>query len=273
MRESLDSIFAQSQLPDRVIVTIPRKFRVLEKTKTHEWSWFFNTYTDQSQNETEMDMVNWFSIYVDTPYNYYVNMDVHKISYVYEMGILTVQFLDDDWGPATKLIGALLLEKDPETVIITLDDDMVYHRETVEWLSTHIQPGTALSFGCEMWTADRSGFIDFTMWSIHDFYMRTPRVCHGWLVGWTGVAYHVSSFGPDIYTFMQSLPVGCFNNDDMWLSGYVARQGVTKIYAPSILYHGKHTINLELSLSTIVNYREKGYSCGRYLFPDVQEIV
>jgi hypothetical protein len=134
MRGSLDSIFAQSQLPDRVIVTIPRKFRVLEKTKTHEWSWFFNTYTDQSQNETEMDMVNWFSIYVDTPYNYYVNMDVHKISYVYEMGILTVQFLDDDWGPATKLLGALLLETDPDTVIITVDDDMMYNHNMVEWL-------------------------------------------------------------------------------------------------------------------------------------------
>ncbi len=274
MSRSLDSIFAQSQLPDRVIITIPRKFRALEKTFNNRGS-LYHTYVDvSSHNETEADMVDWFSKYVGVPYEYHVNMDVHKTSYVYTMGPLTVQFLDDDWGPATKLIGALLLEKDAETVIITLDDDMVYNSGTVNWLSAHMQPGIALSFGCEMWNVDRSGFIDFTMWTAHDFYMTTPRVCHGWLVGWTGVAYHVSSFGPDIYTFQQSLPAGCFNNDDMWLSGYVTRQGVTKIYAPmvqyddKIMYHGNHFINVDLSLSTIVNYREKGYSCGRHLFPE-----
>jgi len=264
MRACLDSVFAQSHLPDRVIISIPKKFRVLEQTiSTNAEDYTVNI----RHNETELNMIDWFHKYVGIPYVYHVNYDIHKTSYVYEMGILTVQFLDDDWGPGTKLIGALLLEKDPETVIITLDDDMVYHRDTVKWLATHMQPGIALSFGCEMWLQDKSGFIDFTMWSIHDFYMTTPRVCDGWLVGWTGVAYHVSSFGPDIYTFMQSLPTGCFNNDDMWLSGYVTRQGVTKIYAPMVLKHGRTYRNVELSLSTIVNYREKGYSCGRYLFP------
>jgi len=210
-------------------------------------------------------MVNWFSNYVGTAYNYHVNLDVHKTSSVYEMGILTVQFIDDDWGPATKLIGALLLEKDPSTVIITLDDDMVYNRDTVKWLSTHMQPDIALSFGCEMWNSDMSGFIAFNTYT--NFYMTTPRVCEGWLIGWAAIAYHVSSFGDDIYTFIQSLPAGCFNNDDMWLSGYIARHGVTRIYAPSVLRHVKHARNVDLSLSTIVNFRDKGYSCGRYLFP------
>ncbi len=87
---------------------------------------------DKSHNETKVDMVNWFSKYVGRAYHYHMNSDVHKDSYVYEMGILTVQFVDDDWGPATKLIGTLLLEKDPKTVIITLDDDMVYHRDTID---------------------------------------------------------------------------------------------------------------------------------------------
>jgi hypothetical protein len=262
MRWCLDTVFAQSQLPDRIIISIPRKFRVLEPT----------TGTDAADyirhNETELDIVAWFSEYTGVPPMYRVNMNVHKTSYVYDMGILTVQFLDDDpWGPATKLVGALLLEKDPETVIITLDDDMPYHRDTVQWLATHTQHGIALSFGCEMWLRDKSDFVDFTMWSINTCYMTTPRVCSGWLVGWTGVAYRVSSFGPDIYTFLQALPIGCFNNDDMWLSAYVGRQGITKIYAPMVMQHGEMHKNEELSLSTIVNYREKGYSCGRHLFP------
>jgi hypothetical protein len=262
MRFCLDSVFAQSQLPDRIIISIPRKFRVLEPTTGAREDYTATT----RHNETELDMVDWFHNYTRIPYVFHVNYDVQKTSYVYDMGILTVQFLDDDpWGPATKLIGALLLEKDPETVIITLDDDLAYHRDTVKWLATHMQPGIALSFGCEMWRHDRSEFID---WTIGDFfYMTTPRVCAGWLCGWTGVGYHVSSFRSDIYTFIQALPAGCFNNDDMWLSGYLVRQGVPRMYAPNVLKHGRNYKNVELSLSAIVNYREKGYSCGRYLFP------
>ena len=265
MRGCLESVFSQSQRPDRIIVSIPKKFRVLEAT----------TGTDAAdyirRNETELDLVAWFSEYTGVTPVYRVNVNVHKTSYVYDMGILTVQFLDDDpWGPATKLVGALLLETDPETVIITLDDDLAYHRDTVQWLSTHIQPGIALSFGCEMWRVDKRDFIDWTVGYRLDaryFYMPTPRVCAGWLCGWTGVAYHVSSFRADVYVFLQTLPAGCFNNDDMWLSGYLVRQGVTRIYAPGILKHGTDYKTLGLSLSAIVNYREKGYSCGRHLFP------
>ena len=273
MQACLDSVFAQSQRPDRVIITIPRKFRVLEPTTAAGWSdvkghtrWY---------NETEADMVDYFSKYVTAPYKYHVNSDVHKTSYVYEIGPLTVQFLDDDadWGPGTKLLGALLLEKDPETVIITLDDDMEYHRLTVQWLSTHMQPNIALSFVCEMWNANESGFMNVGMWTLFDLFMTSPRVCAGWLNGWSAIAYHVSSFGPDIWTFLRSLPASCFNNDDIWLSAYVVSQGVTTVYAPQILRHVKHVRNLELSLSTNVNVREKGRSCARHLFPPEKQTL
>jgi hypothetical protein len=269
MQACLDTVFAQSQPPDRVIITIPRKFRLLEKTAPPSKFLFLHTYTNTYQNETEVDIVNWFSKYTGAAQSYRVNLDVHKTSYVYEIGVLTVQFVDSDWGPATKLIGALLLEKDNDTVVITLDDDMEYHRDTVQWLSTHIPPGTALSFGCEMLTGDGRATIDFHQWSIHDFYMSTPRVCQGWLIGWTAVSYRVSSFGPDIYTFLESLPVACFNTDDIWLSGYLAQRGVPRIYAPMVLYHGKHTLNWELSLQTVVGVSDKALSCARHLFHEL----
>ena len=267
MKECLDSVYAQSQVPDRIIISIPKKFRSKEKTAC----WFFDIvcyHDNQHYNESVEGMVDWFSEYTGIPYTYSVNLNTRNISYLYEFGILTVQFLDDDWGPATKLMGGLLLETHPETVIITLDDDMVYHKDTVQWLATHMQDNISLSFGCEMWTADRKSFIDFTMWSIHDFYMTSPRVCDGWLVGWTGVAHHVSSFGPDIWTFPQTLPVGCFYNDDILLSGYVDRKGVQKVYAPMVMQHTKHMKHSTLSLGTIVDTIGKyRFPCARYLFP------
>lgn len=267
MRPTLDSIFEQSQFPDRVIITIPRKFRALEPTSASGWS---DTFVDRKHhNETEQAMVAWFLDYMgymDTTPVYRVNTNVHRTSYVYDMGVLTVQFLDDDWGPGTKLVGALLLETHPDTVVITLDDDMVYKMDTVQWLATHMQAGIALSFGCETWSLDRSYIHAFGMHSYLDSFMYTTRVCAGWLSGWTGVAYHVSSFGPDIWTFVQSLPVSCFKNDDMWLSAYVARQGVSTVVAPGILWHVSHVRDLKLSLSTIVDYQANRHSCARHLF-------
>jgi hypothetical protein len=42
-----------------------------------------------------------------------------------------------DFGPITKILGGLLAEKDPDTVIITIDDDMVYPPTMVERLMKH----------------------------------------------------------------------------------------------------------------------------------------
>ena len=271
MRPCLDSIFAQSQFPDRVIITIPRKFRTLEKTTRVGWN---DISVDPTHyNETEEAMVAWFSDYVGVPAVYHVNVNVHRTSFVYDIGVLSVQFLDVDWGPGTKLVGALLLETHPDTVVITFDDDTIYHRDTVQWLATHMQENIALSFACEMWRTDRSGTVCFGMWTIFDWALRAPRVCDGWLSGWAAVAYHVSSFGPDLWTFAQSLPAGCFNNDDMWLSAYICRQGVRKIFAPNVVNHISHKRNLELSLSTIVDHFEKSESCARVLFPATRQYL
>jgi hypothetical protein len=264
MRRCLDSIFEQSQVPDRVIITIPRKFRTPQPTTAVGWS---DTWSDPvHHNETEVDMVAWFSDYVGAPPAYHVNANVHRTSYVYDIGMLTVQFVDDDWGPGTKLVGALLLETDPDTVVITLDDDVVYNRDTVQWLATHIKENTALSFACEMLNIIRSDTVCFGQGFTYDFFMTVPRVCDGWLMGWAGVAYHVSSFGLDIWTFAQSLPAHCFNNDDMWLSAYLELRGVTRVLAPTVIQHQIHSRNVELSLSTIRGYRQRATSCAVALF-------
>ncbi len=273
MRRTLVSIFEQSQFPDRVIITIPRKFRKLGPTTTVGWRDI--SVAPTHYNETEEAMVAWFSDYVGVPAVYHVNANVHRTSYVYDIGVLTVQFLDDDWGPGTKLVGALLLETHPDTVIVTLDDDVVYNRDTVQWLSTHMKKNIALAFGCEMWNADGSNtFLSGTGLNFDPvLYVKVllgPRVCDGWLMGWSGVAYHVSSFGPNIWTVAQSLSAECFNNDDIWLSAYMKLQGITKVLAPLVLHHINHARNLELSLSTMVNFREKEFVCARALFPLAQ---
>ena len=264
MRECLDSVFAQSQTADRVIITIPKTFRKTEKTAC----WFFDKHCSddmhvQHHNESVGDMLLWFSEYTGSPY-----VAQTQNSSLYEIGALTVHFVDTDWGPATKLIGALLLETDPDTIIITVDDDVVYHNDTVKFLTTHLQENMALSFGCEVWSVGGLEFIPFGGMSNVFDYTVTPRFCVGWLYGWTGAAYHVSSFGDDVWTFLSSLPVGCLYNDDIWLSGYLTNRGVQKVYVPNELIHPKHTRDKTFSLSTIVDSHLKyKHVCAQAMFP------
>lgn len=52
-----------------------------------------------------------------------------------------------DVGPATKIYGGLLMEDDPETIIITCDNDMVYPKDLCEKLvaKSNIYPNSAIS--------------------------------------------------------------------------------------------------------------------------------
>ena len=57
-----------------------------------------------------------------------------------------------DYGPATKLLGALQIESDPNTIIIVLDDDTAYHPETISVLVSTMQASrvdVAPCFQCE----------------------------------------------------------------------------------------------------------------------------
>ncbi len=105
----------------------------------------------------------------------YTGEDFNRTSHhnLFEFQTMTVQFLDLDWGPATKVLAALLLEHDQDTIIITFDDDIVYSdgtvttttTATVKWLASHINNGMALSFGCEMWNSIQ----------VHSDFMHTLR--------------------------------------------------------------------------------------------------
>lgn len=51
--------------------------------------------------------------------------------------LCTIVDCGEDYGPITKIAGGLLSEQDPDTVIITFDDDMVYPHNLVECLVNH----------------------------------------------------------------------------------------------------------------------------------------
>jgi hypothetical protein len=44
-----------------------------------------------------------------------------------------------DYGPLTKLLPALKAEEDPDTIVISVDDDKVYHKDLVRQLTWHAE--------------------------------------------------------------------------------------------------------------------------------------
>lgn len=66
-----------------------------------------------------------------------------KLEALADAGMITIVHCEDR-GPATKFVGAMLAEKDPQTLLVWCDDDILYNPRMLESLATSCAPGTAV---------------------------------------------------------------------------------------------------------------------------------
>eukprot|EP00271_Cylindrocystis_brebissonii_P006420 TRINITY_DN19215_c0_g1_i1.p1 TRINITY_DN19215_c0_g1~~TRINITY_DN19215_c0_g1_i1.p1 ORF type:complete len:366 (+),score=41.44 TRINITY_DN19215_c0_g1_i1:163-1260(+) len=146
--------------------------------------------------------------------------------------LLSVQRVND-YGPATKLIGALLVEPDADTIIITVDDDVKYHRDTVLGLVEAMEryPNSAATYMCER----------FPWWWHNTFRQEKEGPCHGFVNAYTGAAYRVGYFANRAVMNHSRGPPGCFFHDDVWISGNLYEEGIRPFLVKpgfnSVLHH------------------------------------
>lgn len=132
-----------------------------------------------------------------------------------------------DYGPITKLAPALSLENDPDTYIITFDDDIIPRRTLVETLRKKIieHPGKCLGFsgGCK-------GHFPFFFQLIFD---NTKDTYVDWIQGVHVVAYKRSFFNgiDDLVSFGDDTPLKekLVFNDDHRISGYLASKNIPRM--------------------------------------------
>lgn len=128
-----------------------------------------------------------------------------------------------DFGPATKLLGVLPHEKDPDTLIITIDDDMGYPSDTILDLLTRFQKGgqlAAVAYAGQMVDNDHGKLKVRTAASM---YMSTASV--DILEAFRGVLYKRGWFDASI----EEIPEECRSTDDIWISAHLASKGVPRI--------------------------------------------
>jgi hypothetical protein len=255
----LDSILCQSYHIDYVVISIP-KFQPKPHVMNSPSQDCSDCFDSQPENVSSENIMTWFSEYFkSTPLN---KTDDNHTFYEFNRSFI-VHFIDKDPGPAAKLIGVLMLRRfrDPSTVIITLDDDIVQNPDIVKYLATQIPVDSALSIGCQLKNAfpkmlTSQGDIETSTITpenvLNHFWIHNAKDCPGWLLGWAGVAYRASFFEDDIFTFIDNIPTGCFFNDDVWLSGYLKFKGISRKVSP-FLIGGIHHRHQRLSLSTVAN--------------------
>jgi hypothetical protein len=106
-----------------------------------------------------------------------------EVDFNFKVGILRCK----DFGSITKIIPVLEIETDPETMIITFDDDMVYDSSLVELLVKGSNKFPKAVIGTGGWIV---GSFPFLYHSAHDKERKVD-----WLEGRTSILYRREFFG------------------------------------------------------------------------------
>lgn len=135
----------------------------------------------------------------------------------------------EDYGPATKLLGVLAnVALDPDTIIITFDDDISYPKNAALQLAYQAMRNPQSAFGISgahpAYKAD--GYLDL-------YFFEGLRGEPGAnanatiLQGFGGVAYRKKFFDHDIFDIVDA-PNYCVNSDDLYLSFYLAKNNIER---------------------------------------------
>jgi hypothetical protein len=152
-----------------------------------------------------------------------------------------------DYGPITKVSGALLAEEDPETIIITFDNDMVYPDQMVEKLIEYHKeyPNSAIGSAGMLLGRGNCPFCAINpnennyLYNISKFFVPKEGRRIDSLYGYPGALY-VRKFFPE----KEKLEEEFFNyalineatllNDDIIISGYLSLKEIERRIFPNV---------------------------------------
>jgi hypothetical protein len=202
----------------------------------------------------------------------------------------TVVKLPQDYGPICKICGALWKESDPDTLIISCDDDVLFEPNFVEKMLEHhfTRPDAAI---CGTGALIKKGLLFISMvssirafkhWSAFTGFTipKTGRKVD-LIFGVAGVLY-LRKFFPKKRKLEKELLCHClqddaiFHNDDVLISSYLSKQGIERYVfydIPTIdLCDGADALSgetikmLHRMIESIANVKALGF------FPQMEEV-
>lgn len=194
LRDSLDSLLAQSHPLDQIYLNIPNG-----KSRRGDTSYYVPEYVKE----------------------YFPRVKVLRTA---------------DYGPLTKLLPALEVEDDPDTIVITVDDDRSYHPDTVKTLLKYAKEDPSAAFGMCGWSmAPYFKGIDVIPTYLPWEFLRRPDGRYvDVLQAVCGNVYR-RKFFPDLELLANPEP-RCLTTDDIWIAGYLAVVAdVDRVLIPEII--------------------------------------
>mmetsp|Transcript_19272 Transcript_19272/g.31396 ORF Transcript_19272/g.31396 Transcript_19272/m.31396 type:complete len:903 (+) Transcript_19272:222-2930(+) len=135
-----------------------------------------------------------------------------------------------DYGPITKLIPTLEKEMDPDTLIITVDDDMVYEKTMFARLVGQMSswPHAAYNYAGQVIDEyPNSNTVRVRSADKEVYHEKAAGV--DILEAFLGVIYRRDFFDLEA---IKDIPKTCWTTDDIWISAQLAMKGIPRIKLP-----------------------------------------
>lgn len=189
----------------------------------------------------------------------YLNLPYHSKKEDVDYTLPPQQLLDkynvqiircEDLGPITKLVPVLEREEDPDTIIITMDDDMEYTNDRIEQLlnTSAKLPNCAIS---------GDGWI-VGSWYNYLTYIINPSkdLAVDIIQGCSACLYKRKFFGDasELLDYPLEVKKYAFIHDDVWISGYLALRGVDRIVQSDYKKHINRQIANINALSSKISF-------------------
>jgi hypothetical protein len=154
-------------------------------------------------------------------------------------------FIEEDYGPVTKLYPTLLQENDPETLIICIDDDKEYDSWTIEHLlnASEYFPNSCICVSGWNYINLKLFALPITI-NIPNFVKKVDI-----LQCYNGVLYKRKFFEEDFKKYLNLKC--CFTTDDIMISKYLNSKQIEILSAP--FYHKHKSIGENSSSLGIFN--------------------
>lgn len=237
LTETLDSLLAQSMVPDMIYINVPND-TIPSRTGQfyHIPSYLLSDYvrpqstlrkiipTIPDQDDAFMNCDVKSASNGDcngAPTEYTETWKLFKDSIdIIQGNRVSIIKSNRDYGPLTKLFPTLIAETDPETLIITVDDDKCYHKDTVKHIAWYSMQEDNVAWGDCGWGFQRVPheievvpiYVPFVFRGQGGRDVQVLQAC-------CGNGYR-RKFFQNLLKLSQ-IPPRCFTTDDLWISGYL----------------------------------------------------
>lgn len=159
--------------------------------------------------------------------------------------LCTIVECDQDYGPLTKIVGGLLMEENPETIIITFDDDVKYSTKMVSSLLKYYNKlgsnvaigssGTLIKYSNIFYSTTSNANNNFTIFNLSfDDTRKVDILCGFSSILYTRKFFPVKEELHDKFLKFPLLDENLYYNDDVYISGYISSKNITRYICKDI---------------------------------------